>query len=173
MGFQLSIEHLNAGFSKYLPRAASAAVILLLSLGVALAARKIVELVLRRANPEAEIFLGRATFIGVLVGGALVALGATGMHIAALVTLLGAFGLAVSLSLQDVAKNVVAGLYLLMERPFRMGDQITVLTFTGRVEAIGLRTVILRTEAGQQVLVPNTIVLSEVVMKHPVEKKET
>ncbi|MGA9347948.1 MAG: mechanosensitive ion channel domain-containing protein [Anaerolineae bacterium] len=93
------------------------------------------------------------------------ALGMSGVHIATLATLMGALGLAISLSLQDVAKNVVAGLYLLVERPFKRGDQIAVRTFTSQVEGIDLRTTTLRTADGQQVIVPNTVILSEVVLK--------
>jgi small conductance mechanosensitive channel len=85
-------------------------------------------------------------------------------------TLIGALGLAVSLSLQDTAKNLVAGLYLLAERPFHVGDQITVRTFTGRVEFIDMRTTTLRTDDDQQVIIPNTIIMSEVVVKQSDEE---
>jgi small-conductance mechanosensitive channel len=118
------------------------------------------------------LFASRVTYVGVLIGGVLLALGVSGIHIAALATLMGALGLAVSLSLQDVAKNFVAGLYLLMERPFKRGDQITVRTFTGRVEAIDLRTTTLYTDDGQHVIVPNTIIMSEIVLKQLAKKPE-
>jgi len=104
--------------------------------------------------------------IGVILG----ALAALGVHIAALATVVGALGLALSLSLQDTAKNLVAGLYLLAEHPFHVGDQITVRTFTGRVEIIDMRTTTLRTEDGQQVIVPNTIIMSEVIVKQSDEE---
>ena len=172
MWFQSFIEHLTAGVENYLPRLASAGVILLLSFGVAAIARKVVQLLLRRADPEAQLFASRVTYVGVLIGGVLLALGVSGIHIAALATLMGALGLAVSLSLQDVAKNFVAGLYLLMERPFKRGDQITVRTFTGRVEAIDLRTTTLYTDDGQHVIVPNTIIMSEIVLKQLEKKPE-
>jgi len=172
MGFQTFIENLTAELLNYLPRLASAAIALLLSFALAVLARKVVRWLLRRADPEVQLFSSRATYIGVLVGGVLLALSVSGLHIAALATLLGAAGLAVSLSLQDVAKNFVAGLYLLMERPFRRGDQIIVRTFTGRVEGIDLRTTTLRTDDGQQVIVPNTIILSEIVLKRREERSK-
>ncbi len=164
---QSFFEHLTTGLSKSLPRLATAGMILLLSIGLAFLARKVVRWLLRRSDPEAGLFITRVTFIGVLLSGILLALGASGIHVAALATLMGALGLAVSLSLQDVAKNVVAGLYLLMERPFKRGDEITVNAFTGRIETIGLRTTTLRTDDGRQVIVPNTIVLSDIVLKQP------
>ena len=172
MWFQSFIEHLTAWMENYLPHLASAGVIFLLSFGVAAIARKVVQLSLRRADPEAQLFASRVTYVGVLIGGVSLALGVSGIHIAALATLMGALGLAVSLSLQDVAKNFVAGLYLLMERPFKRGDQITVRTFTGRVEAIDLRTTTLYTDDGQHVIVPNTIIMSEIVLKQLEKKPE-
>ncbi|MFN2185496.1 MAG: mechanosensitive ion channel domain-containing protein, partial [Anaerolineae bacterium] len=67
----------------------------------------------------------------------------------------------------------VAGLYLLMERPFESGDQLTVQSFSGRVEAIDLRTTTLTAEDGRKVIVPNTVVLSQVVLRQTSEKPES
>ncbi len=96
---QSFLEHLTTGLSKSLPRLATAGVILLLSVGLAFLARKVVRWLLRRSDPEAGLFITRVTFIGVLLGGILLALGTSGIHVAALATLMGSLGLAVSLSL--------------------------------------------------------------------------
>jgi small conductance mechanosensitive channel len=170
MGLEAAIDRLSAELGVYLSRLVSATAILLLGFGAAFVARKIVDRLLRRTDPSAAVFFSKMTFISVLIVGLLLALGVLGLHIAALATLMGAFGLAFSLSLQDVAKNVVAGLYLLLERPFQLEDQLTVRTFTGQVKMISLRTTMLVMEDGQQVIVPNTVVLSEVVLRQPVEK---
>jgi small conductance mechanosensitive channel len=163
--FQSFVQHLTALLMAYLPRLVLAGMILVLGFGVAVVARRVVHWLLRRALPEVQLFAGRLTYVGTLIGAILWALAVLNVHIAALATVMGTIGLAVSLSSQDVAKNFVAGLYLLIERPFHIGDQITVRTGTGRVEFIGLRTTILRTEDNKQVIVPNTVILSEVVVK--------
>ena len=77
--------------------------------------------------------------------------------------LVGAAGLAISLSLQDLLKNVVAGIYILMEQPFRIGDRISVKDVTGVVQGIELRTTLLRTDEHLQVVVPNNTVLNEII----------
>ena len=165
MSPQLWIEHLTTTLLKYLPRLISAGVTLLLGFGVAIVARKVVGRLLRRADPEVQRYACQVTYVVVLIGGGLLALSVSGLHIAALATLMGALGLAVSLSLQDVARNFVAGLYLVIERPFKKGDQITVQTFSGQVEAIDLRTTTLRTDEGHKVILPNTVIMSDVVLK--------
>jgi small-conductance mechanosensitive channel len=76
----------------------------------------------------------------------------------------GVLGLAASLALQDVLKNFVAGVYLLVERPFRIGESIKVKDFTGAVETIDVRTTVLRTAEGDAVMVPNAILFAEIIL---------
>src|SRR5437879_1809629 len=81
--------------------------------------------------------------------------------------ILGSFsivGLVVGLSLQDILKNFFAGVWVLVERPFRIGDTIDVTGFQGTVEEISFRTTQLRTADGREVIVPNgTFMTSPVV----------
>lgn len=87
----------------------------------------------------------------------------TGAGASSLLTLLGIASLAVSLSLQDVLKNFVAGVYILLEQPFKIGDRISVKTIEGVVESIEIRTTNLRTDDGIQIIIPNNTVFSEIV----------
>src|SRR5438477_8347767 len=79
----------------------------------------------------------------------------------------GGFGflaLAVSLAFQDILKNFIAGLFMLLERPFRLGDEITVDNHTGIVENIEMRATTLRTSAGEQVITPNSLVYTGTII---------
>ena len=93
-------------------------------------------------------------------------LGILGVNPTGLIALFGAVGLAFSLAMQDILKNFFSGVYLLLERPFRVGDTIKVKDQTGVVENIGVRTTQLRTADNVQVLVPNATVFGEVVANH-------
>ncbi len=86
------------------------------------------------------------------------------VNAATLATVLGTLGLALSLSAQDLFKNLIAGVYLLLEQPFMVGDVITIGTYTGQV-VVDMRTITLRTEDQQLVIVPNTLVMSQVVVR--------
>jgi small-conductance mechanosensitive channel len=119
-----------------------------------------------KADLSITLFVGRLAHLGILTLGILVALGILGISWTALVALVGAVSLAISLAIQDVLKNFVAGLYLLIERPFRIGETIKVKDFVGSVEDVGVRTTVLRTNEGLQVVVPNAVVLTEVVVNH-------
>src|SRR5256714_9291452 len=79
----------------------------------------------------------------------------------------GGFGflaLAISLAFQDILKNFIAGLFMLLERPFRLGDEITVDNHTGIVENIEMRATTLRTSAGEQVIAPNSLVYTGTII---------
>ena len=79
----------------------------------------------------------------------------------------GGFGflaLAFSLAFQDILKNFIAGIFMLLERPFRLGDEITVDNHTGIVENIQMRATTLRTSDGEQVITPNSLVYTGTII---------
>jgi len=120
----------------------------------------------QRVDTGTQILIKRALVVGGTVIAVLMVLGTLGISSAALVTVAGAVGLAFSLATQDILKNFFSGIYLLLERPFRVGDTIRVKEQQGVVENIGVRTTLLRTPENVQVLVPNAVVFAEVVTNH-------
>jgi len=76
----------------------------------------------------------------------------------------GVFALAFGLAFQDILKNFIAGIFLLLERPFRIGDEITADNRTGVVENVEMRTTTLRTEDGEEVLIPNSLVYTSTIV---------
>ncbi len=116
-----------------------------------------------RISVNVAALLGNLVTIGVVLLGAVFILPIFGVEWNGLLTLVGAIGIAISFALQDVLRNFVSGIYMLIERPFKIGDVITVKEVTGTVQSIELRTTLLRTEEGTQVIVPNATVFTEVV----------
>jgi small-conductance mechanosensitive channel len=119
-----------------------------------------------RVDKGTRILVHRVASIGILVLGMLLILGVFGIPPATLITLVGAVGLAFGLAVQDILKNFFSGIYLLVERPFRVGDVIRVKDQQGAVEHIGVRTTMLRTTDNVHILVPNAIIFAEVVSNH-------
>jgi small conductance mechanosensitive channel len=119
-----------------------------------------------RVDTGTQILLKRGVVITWVIVTSLIVLGTLGVSPAGLVAVAGAVGLAFGLAVQDILKNFFSGVYLLLERPFRVGDTIKVKDQQGIVENIGVRTTMLRTAENVQVLVPNAIVFAEVVTNH-------
>jgi small-conductance mechanosensitive channel len=84
-----------------------------------------------------------------------------GVNVTALVAGLGVGGIAIGLAAQGIFADLFAALAILFDRPFRVGDTIRWGQVTGRVEAIGLKTVRLRSQSGEQVIVGNTKLLGD------------
>jgi potassium efflux system protein len=72
----------------------------------------------------------------------------------------GAVGVAVGLGMQAIATNFFGGLLLLIERPLRVGDIVTVGTNEGEVTRVGMRSVSVKTWNNQEVIIPNVDVVT-------------
>jgi small-conductance mechanosensitive channel len=114
----------------------------------------------------------RAAGIAVYGIGAAVVLALLGVSWTAIAAILGAATFGISLALQDVGRSFVNGVYLLVERPFRIGDRVRIGDAEGRVEEVGVRLTALRTEAGDRIIVPNTVVFSSVIENATVGRLE-
>jgi small-conductance mechanosensitive channel len=97
----------------------------------------------------------------VLIG--LIALTTVGVKTSSLVTFFSLSTAALTLSLQDVLKNLFSGLYLLAEQPFSPGDRVRVGAEDGRVEQVDLRITRLRNDRRELVMVPNSTMFTQVV----------
>ena len=117
-----------------------------------------------RVNENLIRLGGRVIYTAALVVGLIIILGVWGTGIVVPVALIGTLTVALSLALQDVLKNLVAGVYLLLEHPFFIYDRIAMGTYEGRVEDIQIRYTELRTDDGQRVLIPNSMLFSSVVV---------
>ncbi|WP_309571532.1 mechanosensitive ion channel domain-containing protein, partial [Deinococcus sp.] len=77
---------------------------------------------------------------------------------------LGVAGLAVGFAAQDILANLISGVTLLLDRPFRIGDWIRTAEHEGQVSGLTLRTTRLRTRDNEYVSIPNKDVAGSVVV---------
>jgi small-conductance mechanosensitive channel len=118
------------------------------------------------APPEIGELLGRIARIAILIVGVLWALQQLGWGEAVLsfVAGFGIAGLVIGFALQDIVKQFAAGVLLLMLRPFRVGDKVQIGDFEGTVIAVQLRATVLKTAAGDEVLIPNADVYTTAIV---------
>lgn len=99
--------------------------------------------------------LGRVAKLAILTLGVATALGTMGINVSALVAGLGLTGFALGFAFRDILSNLLAGVLLLLFRPFGVGDRISVAGFDGEVSSIDLRYTILK-QPDKVVLIPNS-----------------
>jgi small-conductance mechanosensitive channel len=80
-----------------------------------------------------------------------------------IIGLLGLGSVAFGFAFQDIFKNFLAGVLLLLNEPFRLGDQIVVDDFEGTIEDITIRSTQIKTYQGERIVIPNAIVFTSAV----------
>jgi small-conductance mechanosensitive channel len=86
---------------------------------------------------------------------ALSALTALHIQIRPLLTGLGIGGLAVALAVQNILGDLFAAIAIVVDKPFVVGDAISVENYRGKVEHIGLKTTRVRSDSGEQIIFSN------------------
>jgi small-conductance mechanosensitive channel len=92
-------------------------------------------------------------FIWIALG--LAALSALHIQIRPLLTGLGIGGLAIALAIQNILGDLFAAMSIVVDKPFVVGDSISVENYRGKVEHIGLKTTRVRSESGEQIIFSN------------------
>jgi small-conductance mechanosensitive channel len=120
---------------------------------------------LREASAESAAVLGRIagglfTLFAFLVAASVAF---PSVSAADLFNLLGIGGVAIGFAFRDVLQNLLAGILILLTRPFRIGDQIRVKTDEGTVEDIWVRATVLRTYDNRRILIPNATLFTDTI----------
>ena len=123
---------------------------------------------MRRANADPAVHeIGLRLVRYALLGlGVIMALAQLGFDVASVLAGLGIVGLAVGLAAQETLANLIAGLTLLWDRPFRIGDNVTIADTFGQVQQIGLRTTRILTVDRLDAILPNKDVINEKIINH-------
>ncbi|WP_409783210.1 mechanosensitive ion channel family protein [Acidovorax sp.] len=112
------------------------------------------ELSLRKAVSNAVRAL--LVFVGLIM-----ALSAVGIDLTALSVLGGAVGVGIGFGLQKLAANYVSGFVILAERSMRIGDNVKLDVFEGRITQINARYTVIRSPSGRESIVPNELLITQ------------
>ena len=117
----------------------------------------------RRMVSNVVDLLAHLLYWGILLVGVIMALQRF-FDVTAFLAGLGILGFTVGFALQDVMKNFAAGIILLLQQPFRVGEAISVAGFEGTVLAIDLRATEMSTFDGRMVSIPNASILTNPII---------
>jgi len=163
--FSPMLENMLANFLTLLPKLIAALVVFFIGLYLATIVRRLVHkaLIRRSKNPEPVTLLSQLTYWLTIIFVATLSLQIVGFNLTAFLAGLGIAGFTIGFALQDVSKNFIAGLLMLIQEPFEHGDTIEVSGFTGSVLGIDLRATKIKTLDGRIVLVPNGEVITSAI----------
>jgi small-conductance mechanosensitive channel len=146
-------------------------VLFILTLACAIAAgsmarRLVVRALSSRRGHDAGLAyaIGRAAQYAVLGAGVIVAAQFIGIDFSRLGLMIGFLSVGIGFGLQNITSNFVSGIVLLIERPVTVGDRVSVGDTEGEIEAINIRSTIVRSLANVAIFVPNSdLITSNVV----------
>jgi small-conductance mechanosensitive channel len=94
---------------------------------------------------------------------ALAMLSNLGINVTTFVASLGIGGVAVALAVQNILGDLFASLSIAVDKPFEVGDSVSVPEFSGTIEHVGLKTTRIRALSGEQIVIANAELLRKVV----------
>ncbi|WP_020654046.1 mechanosensitive ion channel family protein [Massilia niastensis] len=97
---------------------------------------------------------------------ALAMLSNLGINVTTFVASLGIGGIAIALAVQNILGDLFASLSIAVDKPFEVGDSISVNNFSGTVEHVGLKTTRIRALGGEQIVVANAELLRNTVYNY-------
>jgi small conductance mechanosensitive channel len=163
------------GFILQLPNLTVAVLILVAFWLLARLVRNLAVRFLRRVSNSEQVnhLVAQTFFLALVATGAFVALGVLGLQktVASLLAGAGILGLALGFAFQDIATNLMAGIYLSVQHPFRRGHLIETKDWFGVVQEVSLRWTQILTQQGQVVLIPNKQVFENSIKNYSTRGK--
>ena len=101
--------------------------------------------------------------------GLLATIAISGFDLTSVIVGLGAFSIAISFAMSTVIQNFISGILVQADKAFSIGDEIKVQNFEGTVQKISVRTTVIETKEGDTVFIPNSIFITNPVVR----KKQT
>jgi small conductance mechanosensitive channel len=139
---------------------------------IAWLAARIVRILVQKAigktstQGHVDLLIARGAAFLVFLAGVMVALSEIGMSFSAALAAFGLASVGIGFALQGVLSNLFAGVILLVQHPFTIGDQIRVLDQEGVVENIRVRDTQILTYDGKRVFIPNKTVFDSPIINY-------
>ncbi len=152
------LDDLYKWLAGFLPELIKAVIILIIGMWLSGVLSNVVSKAMKRAKVSTEVVTFVHSFIKISFRAVVIvaAVGTLGFDVASLVTALGAATVAIGLALQDTLKNIASGLMVLVNKPFKVGDYISLSGYEGTVTKIDISNTHLLTIDNKEVIIPNS-----------------
>lgn len=160
------VEDLTSSLLDQVPLLVLSLVVLVVGLLLAGIAQRLITRATRTSRLDAAVSrliqtLSRVLLVTLVV---LLALTVAGVNVGSALAALGIVGLAIAFAVQSILENFVAGVLILVRRPFRPGDQVQLGDYEGTVDDVNLRVTSIIDYDGEKVLLPNSTVFSNPIV---------
>lgn len=125
----------------------------------------------RMDDPLLAKFLARMVKIGITVVAVLFVLKIVGLSdiAAGIITGASVSAIVVGFAFRDIGENLLSGIMLAFDRPFRIGDSVELVGKAGKVVALNLKNTQIKTPDGKDIFIPNASVIKNAVVNHTID----
>jgi len=143
----------------------------IVTLFLAIVIAKIITVNLKRALKEKMTkehleILGKIVYYGIILIAVISVLHKLGITMTGLLVAGGVVGIAIGFAAKSVIGNFISGIFLMIERPIKIGDQVNIDNYSGFVEDIHILSTIIRTYDGLYVRIPNETVFTSAITNY-------
>lgn len=169
---KLDMESLMTRAVAFIPDLIAAVVILALFWLIFRFTRKPLQRILERSGLHKTVvrmIVDNVYRLAVLVFGLVMAADQVGINVGAALAGIGVVGIAVGFAAQDTLANIIAGFLIFIDKPFKVGDWVTVADHYGEVSNITMRSTRIRTKRNTFIVIPNKTIIDSVLVNHSKE----
>jgi len=169
LGDWLDPRALGTAAVTFLPRLLAAALILVSFWIAYRITRPVLRRVLLRGHLDealVQLLVDNIYRLGLIVLAVVFAAGQVGINILPAIAGLGVIGVALGFAAQDSVANLISGFLIFWDKPFVVGDYVSVQDQYGRVDEITLRTTRIRTPSNSYVVIPNRKMIESMLVNH-------
>ncbi len=165
---RLNVELLLTQFVAWIPALIAAIVILIAFWAFYRITRPGIRRLLEGAGMDHALvgMLSNVYRFTLLSFGLVMAAGQLGINVGAALAGLGVVGLTIGFAAKDSLSNIMAGFLIFWDKPFRVGDWVSLGEYHGKIAEITMRTTRLRTRNNTWVIIPNESVINQILVNH-------
>jgi len=118
-------------------------------------AKKIIENKKEEGGMEIVGLLSTVVKIGLWAGAVVLLLANMGYNVTSLIAGLGIGGLAIALALQNILSDIFSSVSIYFDKPFKVGDFVTIGDYSGTIKKIGIKTTRIQALQGEEIVMSN------------------
>jgi len=155
-------------FGAYTPKLITVAIILVIGWIIIRVLIHLIERFFNKVNFDrsVETFIENIAKVGLWIILLIIILSNLGVNVSGLIAGLGIMGFIVGFALKDTLGNLASGVFILFQKPFKVGDWINVGGIVGGVERVGIAACVLKSPDNVKITIPNSKIWGDVIQNY-------
>ena len=164
----LDIKALNTKLAAFFPNLLGALILIIVFWMITSIVRKVLSSFLQRSKVPKEVqgLLLRVTHYAIVTVAVLTIADQIGINITSLLAGVGVAGLALSFAARDTIENIISGVTLIIDQPFKEGDWVAIGDLHASITEIRLRTTVLTTFDNETIVIPNKSIAQDRIVNY-------